>query len=102
MHRNILFRDNKDRADQIIPISNFDTNDPEKLWEWLAAYEKKTGGKALAIAHNGNVSNGLMFGTAAVRITPNSKGLSFLTTAIVREVDIGFAGRLANSILHLC
>jgi len=61
LHRNILFRDAKDKADQIIPLSNYDTSDPEKLWEWMAAYEQKTGGKMLAIAHNGNLSNGLMF-----------------------------------------
>ena len=31
------------------------------LWQWLANYEKTTGGEILAIAHNGNLSNGLMF-----------------------------------------
>lgn len=61
LHRNIIFRGDKKKADQIIPISSYDTADPEKLWEWMAAYEKKTGGQMLAIAHNGNVSNGLMF-----------------------------------------
>ncbi|WP_455366077.1 DUF3604 domain-containing protein [Kaarinaea lacus] len=61
LHRNIIFRDGKDKADQIIPISNYDTSDPEELWEWMAAYEKKTGGRLLAIPHNGNLSNGLMF-----------------------------------------
>ena len=61
LHRNVLFRDAKDKADQIIPLSNYDTSDPEKLWEWMATYEQKTGGKLLAIAHNGNLSNGLMF-----------------------------------------
>ena len=59
--RNIIFRDDKDKADQIIPISNYDTSDPEELWKWMAAYEQKTGGHLLAIAHNGNLSNGLMF-----------------------------------------
>ena len=29
--------------------------------QWMAEYEKKTGGRLLAIAHNGNLSNGLMF-----------------------------------------
>ena len=61
LHRNVIFRDGKDEADQIIPISNYDTSDPEELWKWMAAYEQKTGGKALAIPHNGNLSNGLMF-----------------------------------------
>ena len=61
LHRNVLFRDGKDKADQIIPLSFYDTGDPEDLWKWMADYEKKTGGKMLAIPHNGNLSNGLMF-----------------------------------------
>ena len=61
LHRNVIFRDGKDKADQIVPISQYDTEDPEELWKWMAAYEKKTGGRALAIPHNGNLSNGLMF-----------------------------------------
>jgi len=61
LHRNVIFRDDKEKTDQIIPISNYDTTDPEQLWKWMAAYEKKTGGRVLAIPHNGNLSNGLMF-----------------------------------------
>jgi len=61
LHRNVIFRDGKDRADRIIPISNYDTTDPEELWKWMAAYEAETGGRVLAIPHNGNLSNGLMF-----------------------------------------
>ncbi len=61
LHRNVVFRDGKDKADQIIPFSAADSLDPEKLWEWMTAYENKTGGRLLAIPHNGNLSNGLMF-----------------------------------------
>ena len=61
LHRNVIFRGGKSNADQIVPLAAYDTNDPEKLWEWMGDYEKKTGGKALAIAHNGNLSQGLMF-----------------------------------------
>jgi Protein of unknown function (DUF3604) len=61
LHRNIIFRDNKDLADRITPFSVYDSDDPEDLWAWLAAYEEKTGGRVLALAHNGNLSNGLMF-----------------------------------------
>ncbi len=61
LHRNVVFRDGKDKADQIVPISQYDTQDPEQLWEWMADYEQKTGGRMLAIPHNGNLSNGLMF-----------------------------------------
>jgi len=63
LHRNVIFRDGKAKADRILPLSNFDTNDPEKLWQWMADFEKKTGGQVLAIPHNGNLSNGLMFDT---------------------------------------
>jgi len=61
LHRNILFRDNKDRADQILPFSAWQSEDPEKLWAWMAQYEAKTGGRMLAIPHNANLSNGRMF-----------------------------------------
>jgi hypothetical protein len=61
LHRNILFRDNRDKADQIMPFSAWQSEDPEKLWEWMAKYEQKTGGRMLAIPHNANLSNGRMF-----------------------------------------
>jgi hypothetical protein len=61
LHRNVLFRDGKEKAEQVIPISYYDTGDPEDLWKWMADYEAKTGGRMLAIPHNGNLSNGLMF-----------------------------------------
>jgi hypothetical protein len=37
------------------------STDPLDLYKWLENYETKTGGSALALAHNGNLSNGLMF-----------------------------------------
>lgn len=61
LHRNVIFRDGKDRADMVLPFSAYDSEDPEDLWAWMAAYEAKTGGQVLAIPHNGNLSNGLMF-----------------------------------------
>jgi hypothetical protein len=61
LHRNVLYRDGKDVADQAFPFSAWQSEDPEKLWEWMALYEEKTGGRLLAIPHNGNLSNGRMF-----------------------------------------
>lgn len=61
LHRVVVFRDGKEETDQILPISAWVSEDPEKLWEFLDNYEKKTGGKVLAIPHNGNLSNGRMF-----------------------------------------
>ncbi|HEY5952941.1 MAG TPA: DUF3604 domain-containing protein, partial [Terrimicrobiaceae bacterium] len=53
--------DGKGLADQFVPMTTFDSENPEDLWKWLDAYEKKTGGSLLAIPHNGNLSNGRMF-----------------------------------------
>jgi len=61
LHRNIIFRDDGDKTSQVLPMSAYDSEDPEDLWDYLAQYERKTGGKVLSIAHNGNLSNGLMF-----------------------------------------
>jgi hypothetical protein len=61
LHRNVLFRDGKDKADHVLPFSSWQSEDPEKLWAWMGRYEEKTGGRLLAIPHNGNLSNGRMF-----------------------------------------
>ena len=61
LHRNVIYRDGKALADQVVPMTTFDSENPEDMWKWLDAYEKKTGGSLLAIPHNGNLSNGKMF-----------------------------------------
>jgi hypothetical protein len=61
LHRVVLFADGADRTRQTLPFSLFDSEDPEDLWRYMAAYEKKTGGRVLALPHNGNLSNGKMF-----------------------------------------
>ena len=61
LHRNVLYRDGGKRAKQIMPYTAAESFNPEDLWKWMENYEKKTEGKVLALAHNGNVSNGIMF-----------------------------------------
>ena len=61
LHRNVIYRDGKDRADRVLPYTTFQSENPEDLWKWMAEWEKTTGGKLLAIPHNGNLSNGRMF-----------------------------------------
>ena len=61
LHRVVIFRDGPNRVKQILPFSAFDSIHPEDLWDALAAYESTTGGQVLAIPHNANISNGLMF-----------------------------------------
>ena len=61
LHRVVIFRDGAEKTGQTLPFSMFDSADPQDLWKYLAGYEDKTGGQAIAIPHNGNLSNGLMF-----------------------------------------
>lgn len=61
-HRVVVYRDGPERTLRTIPFSSVASNDPMDLWRYLERYESATGGEAIAIAHNGNVSNGNMFG----------------------------------------
>ena len=64
MHRVVIMRDGAVRARQVVPFTMTapqGSPDPRDLWKYLANYENKTGGEVLAIAHNGNLSNGIMF-----------------------------------------
>lgn len=64
MHRNVMFRDGGDRARQVVPYTTqapVGSTDPLDLYKYLENYEAKTNGAAMAFAHNGNLSNGIMF-----------------------------------------
>ena len=63
LHRVVIMRDGGNEAKQVLPYPAYDSTDPEDLWRWMADYEEKTGGRVLAIPHNGNLSNGVMFAT---------------------------------------
>jgi hypothetical protein len=63
-HRVVIYRDGADKASMVEPYSTvrpLGSPDEKDLWKWLEAFEEKTGGDILAIAHNGNLSNGVMF-----------------------------------------
>jgi hypothetical protein len=66
LHRNVILRDDGNRARQVVPLTTqppLGTQDPLDLYKWLEDYETRTRGQALALAHNGNLSNGWMFPT---------------------------------------
>ncbi len=71
LHRNVIYRDGKDKADQVLPYTTFQSENPEDLWTWMANWEKQTGGKLLAIPHNGNLSNGRMFRADEIQWRPD-------------------------------
>jgi len=64
LHRNVIFRGNGAQAGLVEPFTTLPplgSDNPVELWKWMAAAEQKTGSDVLAIAHNGNLSNGRMF-----------------------------------------
>jgi hypothetical protein len=64
LHRVVIYRDGAEKASMMEPYTTLPphgSDNPADLWRWLQTYEDKTGGKVLAIAHNGNLSNGIMF-----------------------------------------
>jgi hypothetical protein len=84
LHRNVIFRDGGDRAGRVEPFTTqkpLGSDNPEDLWKWMTDYEAKTGGSLLAIAHNGNLSNGRMFP---------------IVEAFGKKIDRGYAERRAR------
>jgi len=64
LHRVVVYRDGGDKAGIMEPyttIKPMGSDNPRDLWKWLQQYQDRTGGRILAIAHNGNLSNGIMF-----------------------------------------
>jgi hypothetical protein len=64
LHRVVIYRDDADKALRMVPYTTIEpqgSTDPLELYKWLDTYETSTGGDVLAIAHNGNLSNGIMF-----------------------------------------
>ena len=64
MHRVVVYRDGGEKAGMMDPFTTeapLGSINPRDLWKWMANYEDVTRGDVLAIAHNGNLSNGIMF-----------------------------------------
>ena len=64
LHRVVLMRDGAKTALEVEPYTTtppVGSPDPRDLWAWMQDWEKQTGGRMLAIPHNGNLSNGWMF-----------------------------------------
>ncbi len=57
LHRNVIFRGSNVPE---LPFSRLDSPDPEDLWRWMDA-NREAGIESLAIPHNSNASDGMMF-----------------------------------------
>ncbi|MCY4563351.1 MAG: DUF3604 domain-containing protein [Gammaproteobacteria bacterium] len=74
LHRVVIYRDGGETVRQLMPARVADGMDPEDLWRWMQRYEAETSGRVLAIPHNGNISEGLMFATKRFDGSPMSAG----------------------------
>jgi hypothetical protein len=64
LHRVVIYRDDAALARRYEPYTTqapFGSPDPMDLWKWMSNMEQRSGGNVLALAHNGNLSNGIMF-----------------------------------------
>lgn len=67
LHRNVIFRGDGAQASRVEPFTTLaplGSGNPADLWKWMEDAERRSGSELLAIAHNGNLSNGLMFPVA--------------------------------------
>ena len=80
MHRNIIFKDTK-KVPQV-PFSALDSDHPEDLWKWMDT-QRQAGNELLAISHNANLSDGIMF-----PLEVDSKG---------RPIDAAWAQQRVNN-----
>ena len=80
LHRNIIFKDSSKVPD--VPFSSLDSDHPEDLWNWMNT-QRQAGMELLAISHNANLSDGVMF-----PLEVDSKG---------RPIDAAWAQQRVNN-----
>ncbi len=84
LHRNVIFRGS---AAPEVPFSRLDSFNPEELWAWMDR-NREAGIEALAIPHNSNGSNGLMFRLATYAGEPLDAGYAEIRTRNEPLVEI--------------
>ncbi len=65
-----MFGDGAELTSKTRPFTFFEGSDPELLWDYLSAYQQNTGGSVIAVPHNANMSNGLMFAPTKFDCSP--------------------------------
>jgi hypothetical protein len=61
LHRVVFTSADAATASRFLPFSSYESSRPEDLWAWLRMTSRATGAQFIAIPHNSNMSNGLMF-----------------------------------------
>jgi len=84
LHRNVIFRGPKYPE---LPFSSVDSPNPENLWRYIE-HQRSNGIQALAIPHNSNVSDGLMWSYADSSRNPIDREYAETRVGIERLVEI--------------
>ena len=87
LHRVVIYRDDGVLARRFEPYTTmapYGSPNPMDLWKWMTNYENQSGGNILAIAHNGNLSNGIMF-PVAKQYTGRRLDKEYISERILRE-----------------
>jgi Protein of unknown function (DUF3604) len=84
LHRNVIFRGPKYPE---LPFSSVDSANPEDLWRYIE-HQRSNGIQALAIPHNSNVSDGLMWSYADSNRNPIDREYAEIRVGIERLVEI--------------
>jgi hypothetical protein len=61
LHRVIFTPSGAAEASRFLPYSSYESERPEDLWRWLGETSARSGADFIAIPHNSNLSDGLMF-----------------------------------------
>jgi hypothetical protein len=88
LHRNVVFRGDASTANQTVPFSQFDSQNPEDLWRALVEFHNKTGAEVLTIPHNGNLSNGRMFTVETFDGQPLNREIAALRASMETIVEV--------------
>lgn len=83
LHRVVFTSRDKSVAEQFLPFSSLESQDPEKLWAWLEQTSATTGADFVSIPHNSNVSDGKMF--ALKRLNGKSMDVDYARTRMKWE-----------------
>lgn len=84
LHRNVIFKGPKYPQ---VPFSSLDSANPEDLWRYIE-HQRAQGIQALAIPHNANVSDGLMWSYADSNHSPITREYAETRASIERLAEI--------------
>jgi hypothetical protein len=88
LHRNVLFAGDPTETLKTLPYSQWDSPNPEDLWDYLEAYREMTGSDVISIPHNSNLSRGNMFMSVTYEGKPISPDYARIRSSIEPIIEV--------------